>query len=603
MYGKLKSLLIVSILILSALVISTSFGSMADAPPEELGARGPPGGSNYTWMPILVPSEPVSGQDFNTETSNSVRLDAENGHIYVVWDDMNNTDSSGTDSDIFYRHFNGNSWSDIEVISEPIVGANTNSGPSYDPSIAVENGKIYVVWEDNYNLDGSGTDYDIFFRCNLGSGWEDLQVVSEPSPGNNFNTGNSEEADIEVENGNIYITWDDTNQTDSSGGDQDIHYRTNLTGTSWDDIQVVSEPAAGKNFNTGSSRDPIFAVDNGMVYVSWEDTNGTYGSGTDSDIFVRCNLTGNGWEPVQVVSEPNLGGDLSTGSSFDHGFAADDGKIYVAWEESWDYNGAGTDEDIFYRCNITGTSWEPIQVISEPVFGQNFDTRSEDDPKVAAENGMVCVIFGNSNNTNNANTDYDIATRFSYNGQDWEDIDIVSEPEFGKNFNTASNSYYSWVAIDNRRIVAAWAENNNTDNSGGDNDINLRYTNLAPEFFNADVTPNLGNTSTVFNFTVTLLDRDNDKPKYIKVGVSGKNMKMNEVNPLDTNYKNGKDYWVESTHLNVKTHNTKFFAGDGWNLGTYWLNSEPVVVNTPPNIVTANDKTAPEDVLLWILKM
>ncbi|MCK5560609.1 MAG: putative Ig domain-containing protein, partial [Thermoplasmata archaeon] len=384
------------------------------------------------------------------------------------------------------------------------------------------------------------------------------------------------------------------NTNGAGGGDYDVHYRCNLTGSNWEDIQVISEPVVGSGFNSQDSVDPLITVNYSQIYVAWEDANNTYGAGWDTDIFVRCNLTGNNWEAVQVVSEPLLSGDMSTGSSYDHGFAAADGKIYVVWEETWNYNGAGWDEDIFYRCNLTGYSWEPIQVISEPVFGQNFDQGSEDDPKLAAENGVVYVTWGNSNNTNWKGTDYDIVYRVSFTGLDWEPIEVVSEPEAGQNFNQGSE-YYADIAVDNGKAAVAWPDGNYTFGSGFDDDIHLRVTNLAPKLWAGDVTPASGNTSTWFNFTVTVSDLENEAPKYVKVRVNGTSHKMLELDPGDTNYKDGKDYYIELNHLQVKVHKTKFVTFDGFTKSTLEIN-RPIVNNIPPKIITTDLKTATEDV-------
>ena len=42
-------------------------------------------------------------------------------------------------------------WGQVDVISEPILGQNNNFGSSCNAKIAIENGKIYVVWDDNDN--------------------------------------------------------------------------------------------------------------------------------------------------------------------------------------------------------------------------------------------------------------------------------------------------------------------------------------------------------------------------------------------------------------------------------------------------------------------
>ena len=110
-------------------------------------------------------------------------------------------------------------WGAIEVISEPIAGQNINTGVSDYPSIAVENGKIYVMWSDVNNTNGAGNlDRDISFRCNLtGSSWEPVQVISEPVVGSNTNTSNSNYGKIAVENGKIYAVWSDANDTNGAG--------------------------------------------------------------------------------------------------------------------------------------------------------------------------------------------------------------------------------------------------------------------------------------------------------------------------------------------------------------------------------------------------
>ena len=122
----------------------------------------PRGNGEIIWEDLEVISEPVQFQDFNIGNSNEPVIAVENHNVYVVWKDINNTHGSGgAETDIFYMHYNGNSWSEIQVISEPIFGTNTNQGSSQAPDIVVEDEKIYVVWRDNSPLNGSGSDYDI----------------------------------------------------------------------------------------------------------------------------------------------------------------------------------------------------------------------------------------------------------------------------------------------------------------------------------------------------------------------------------------------------------------------------------------------------------
>ena len=54
-------------------------------------------------------------------------------------------------------------WGEIEVISEPIPGNNFNAGHSSVPSIAFENDKIFIVWMDRTDYNNAGNDLDIFY--------------------------------------------------------------------------------------------------------------------------------------------------------------------------------------------------------------------------------------------------------------------------------------------------------------------------------------------------------------------------------------------------------------------------------------------------------
>ena len=229
---KFKSIIIISIIFLSALIAGLNFGFVSTNPenislsPSEARSDHRSNG-DFNWSQIEVLSEPVIGQDFNTRVSNWSAVAVEGNKIYVVWEDGNNTSGSDTDWDIFYRYFDGSSWSKTQVISEPVPGQDISIGESLYPAIAVENSNIYVVWRDSNNTNGAGPwDWDIFYRCNLtSSGWEKIQVISEPVEGSNFNIGGSMHPDIEVILGKSHIIWEDQDTSNITSWDFDIFYR------------------------------------------------------------------------------------------------------------------------------------------------------------------------------------------------------------------------------------------------------------------------------------------------------------------------------------------------------------------------------------------
>jgi hypothetical protein len=596
------------ILFLSTLIIAWDFGLVAINPEtgSENDSNAQPilrGSEFFNWSQIEVLSEPIPGKNTNVLISEHPRIAVENNKIYMVWGDGNNTNGAGIEGEIFYRYFDGSSWSKTQVISEPVPGQNFSTGKSWLPSIAVENNKIYVAWTDANDTDNAGTDQDIFYRCNLtGKGWEDIQVISEPVSGMNINTRESTRPNIAVENGKIYIVWDDNSTINNAGSDYDILYRCNLTGSGWEDIQVISEPVVGNNINTQDSIYSALAVENSKIYVVWSDTNNTNGCGgapTDGDIFYKCNLTGFCWEPVQVISEPIEGKNCNIEASGYPSIAVENGKIYVVWQDYNNTNGCGGDPsnpEIFYKCNLTGYGWEEVQVISEPVAGHDINIGSKFKAMIDVESGKIFVVWTDNNNTNNAMTDWDIFYRCNLTGSNWEDIEVVSEPVVGKGYNwgTSGDGY---VSVKLGKIYVVWADWNDTNGcSWIDSDIHWRTTSFKLFFTMPNVTPTSGNTSTNFNFTIRYYHLENICPTNIFLNLSGTEYPVSETDSGDTNYMDGKDYFYNIKLLDIGVYRYQFYASDGqYDLFTQPI-GQPIVYNTPPNITTSDNLTATEEV-------
>jgi hypothetical protein len=563
MFTRVKTIFVILILLFNLLIIGNNFGFIATNP-ENVMNRGSGSRSNgLDWSQVEVISEPLPFQNNNTGFSQSVSIAAENGKIYVVWQDGSDYKGAGSgDWDVFYRYFDGSSWSEIQVISEPVPGQNFNTGNCYNPDITVENGKVYVVWEDNNDTNGAGNDIDIFFLTNLtGSGWEPVQIISEPLVGQDINIRDSKNPCIKVNNGNIYVVWDDANVTYGAGLDPDIFYRCNLTGTSWEQIQIVSEPVPFQDNNIGGSIVPRMAIDNNDLHLVWMDYNNTYNAGTDTDIFYTNNISGSGWSQVKILSEPVPGQNFDTAHSTSSCIAVDNNKVYVAWHSNNETNGAGLDQDIFYK-EFDGTSWLDVEIISEPVSGQNFNTGISMIPCIDAKSGNIYVVWADTNNTNGAGTDLDIFYKYKMGGSNWEDVQVISEPVPGKDFNTGGNSGEPKIIEHNDRLHVFWRDNNNTNGAGGDTDIFYKYTYGSLKLLSPTVTPISGNTSAYFNFTVKYFHKENTTPTQIVVNISGTEHSMIEVDTLDTNYIDGKDYFLNITHLDIGVHTFKCRAFD-----------------------------------------
>lgn len=69
--------------------------------------------------------------------------------------------------------------------------------------------------------------------------------------------------------------------------------------------------------------------------------------------------------------------------------------------------------------------------------------------------------------------------------------------------------------------------------------VNLTMNQLEPELKNGSVEPTIGHQLSVFNFTVSFFDQENNYPVYINVTINGTSYAMTAVNPSDTNFTDG----------------------------------------------------------------
>jgi len=102
-----------------------------------------------------------------------------------------------------------------------------------------------------------------------------------------------------------------------------------------------------------------------------------------------------------------------------------------------------------------------------------------------------------------------------------------------------------------------------------------------PSLSNGDVSPVNGTTNTIFTYTVTFTDIDNDSADYVRVYIDGNPYNMTEANVSDTNTSDGKIY-VYSTKLGTGLHNFSFICSDGYAINaTSTTENKPYVTQTP----------------------
>jgi hypothetical protein len=299
---------------------------------------------SWWWADIELLSEDM--------TDNSVNVDMDidfEDNIHVCWRDDTNYDSCGSDRDIFYRKWTKatKTWSTIEVVSTE------STADGNDPAIAVDpSGNVHIVWIDITALDEPGVDSDIFYKMkDVSTGlWSTTEIASSSSIDYSF------QPDVAVDSsGNAYVVWFDHHNFD--GTDTDIIFnKRDFTSETWTSITVVSSES------TDDSGTPKIVLDgNNFIHIVWEDyTSGIYGSGPDRDICYKK------WDPVNEWSSGLAVSYESTDVSYMPFIETDStNTIHVTWTDSTDYEGCGTDNDIFYRKWEPSTStWTPLTVVS-----------------------------------------------------------------------------------------------------------------------------------------------------------------------------------------------------------------------------------------------
>ncbi|NVM03136.1 MAG: tetratricopeptide repeat protein [Candidatus Helarchaeota archaeon] len=99
---------------------------------------------------------------------------------------------------------------------------------------------------------------------------------------------------------------------------------------------------------------------------------------------------------------------------------------------------------------------------------------------------------------------------------------------------------------------------------------------FTPQLLNPLVSPDIGNNSTLFIFTVTYLDFDNNFPIYVNITIDTLTYSMLPVNPSDFNVMDGKDYYFITT-LNYGIYQFLISCSDfSFTNSTSWINGPEV---------------------------
>ncbi len=359
-------LMLLMIIPISSLTNSTIYDNMTEQSVIEKDF------SSWWWEPLeLITPE------FDTHNYiSNLAIDKDN-NIHTITYSSDDILLAGTDIDVFYKKYDYSTktWGEMELVSTE------STAHSQRPCIAVDHeNTVHVVWYDSTNILGAGADADIFYKQRTSSGWGAVELVSTESSASSYIPS------IVVDsNGVIHVSWEDLTDYLSCGGDSDIFYKYRSLSDVWSTSQVVSDSS------TAQSTEVIIALaEQGSINFVWEDDTDYAGAGIDQDIFFRKLYNGFiTWSLVSVVSSESTAASYSPVISNEA-----EGFFHVVWYDITNYDGAETDQDIFYKsCSTSSNTWSMTEVVSieSPETSFNCDL-------VVDEGDHVFVVWRESMN-------------------------------------------------------------------------------------------------------------------------------------------------------------------------------------------------------------
>ncbi|MFX1574519.1 MAG: hypothetical protein ACFFB0_17395 [Promethearchaeota archaeon] len=415
----------------------------------------------------LFPLEVISTESVNDSRYPSLAVDSA-GNVHIMWADEADYNGSGTDWDIFYKYFNRttNSWSNLEVVtSESTLQTNT-------PSLAVDHkGNIHVTYQEHM---------DIYYkRLNMSThSWSTPELVSSESTP----ISSSSSPSIAIDSaGNVHIVWEDSSDINGAGIDLDIFYkRYDVALRNWTTTEVVSTESAN------SSSAPCLAIDSSdNIHIMWTDFTNYAGAGLDADIFHKYyNVETNSWTTVEVISTE------SNADSLYPSFAIDSlDNLHVAWVDGTNYNNAGNDWDIFYKFFKQNTSsWSTTEVVFTESNAESLF------PSLAIDKeDNIHIVWVDSSDYDLAGTDPDIFYKsFQQSTSSWTNVKVLSpECDYGA-------THPCLVVDDIGTIHVVWEDLTQYNEETLDDDIFFRiFAERLPESELASIEPNPTHSSNI----------------------------------------------------------------------------------------------------------
>jgi hypothetical protein len=321
----------------------------------------------------------------NTGDSEFASVAADGSYVYVAWDDDTSVSGSGGKAEIWMRvsaNYGASFGSAIRI--------SNNAYDSYYPSVAASGSHVYVAWYDYTPVTGSGSAPEIWMRVSGNNGATFGSAIRIST-----NTGISGDPSVAASGSYVYVAWNDDTPVTGSGSGFEIWMRVSANyGASFGSAIRMST-------NTGWSTFPSVAAIGSYVYVAWQDDTLVSGSGGFDEIWMR--VSANNGASFGSAKRITTNSYMSAGASV----AALGSYVYVAWEDDTPVSGSGSNPEIWLRVSANnGASFGSA-------IRMTTNTGESSDPSVAASGSYSCVAWSDSTFVSGSGGSFEIWTRIS----------------------------------------------------------------------------------------------------------------------------------------------------------------------------------------------
>jgi hypothetical protein len=244
---------------------------------------------------------------------------ANDGNIYIAWEDLRNDPFMNRDYDIYFaRSTDGGNTFGTNIR----IGNDTGTYPQVRPSMVVDNtGTIYTVWTDLQDTKNPNSpDLNLYFSKSTNGGITFSNNIRVDDGGKSMAEGPA----IAVnETGVIYVAWHDTRNVNA-------------------DIYVSKSTNGGTSFGTSTRvTDTSFATNNRLsfpsIITSGSNVYVTWGDNQSGNWDIRMAYSTNGgttWSTPIKVND-----DIGSSEQYYPDIAIDkNNTIYVAWQDARNNN-------------------------------------------------------------------------------------------------------------------------------------------------------------------------------------------------------------------------------------------------------------------------